>query len=51
MLLNFSLRDTVRLLLNENLLSRASQIADTAEVIELSQIQEVESAFVREMHF
>ena len=51
MLLNFSLRDTVRLLLKKNLLSRASQIADNAKVLGLSQIQEFESTFVREMHF
>lgn len=51
MLLNSSLEGTVRLLLNKNLLSRASQIADNAEVLELSQTQEFESLFVGEMHF
>jgi hypothetical protein len=51
MLLNSSLEGTVRLLLNKNLLSRASQFEDNAEVIEISQIQEFESTFVGEMHF
>ncbi len=48
---NSSLEGAVRVLLNKKLIDNAVQIAKTTQVIELSQIQEFEGVFVREMHF
>ena len=48
---NSSLEGAVRLLLNEELLSKSVSIARTAHVLELSQTTEFENIFIREMHF
>jgi len=48
---NSSLEGAVRLLLNEELLSKSVSIARTAHVLELSQTTEFENVFIREMHF
>ncbi|MBM4065894.1 MAG: DUF4445 domain-containing protein [Planctomycetes bacterium] len=48
---NSSLEGAVRMLLNKELISKAVHIAKTTQVLELSQIPEFESVFVREMHF
>lgn len=48
---NSSLEGAVRMLLNKKLMNDAVQIARTAQVVELSQIPEFESVFIREMHF
>ena len=48
---NSSLEGAVRMLLNKELLSKSTCIARTTQVMELSQIPEFESVFVREMHF
>ena len=48
---NSSLEGAVRLLLNEELLSKSVSIARTAHVLELSQTTEFENVFIREVHF
>ncbi|MDO8094775.1 MAG: DUF763 domain-containing protein, partial [Candidatus Brocadiales bacterium] len=48
---NSSLEGAVRLLLNEELLSKSVSIARTAQVLELSQNPEFENIFIRVMHF
>ncbi|MDO8142005.1 MAG: ASKHA domain-containing protein [Candidatus Brocadiales bacterium] len=48
---NSSLEGAIRMLLNKELISKAVHIAKTTQVMELSQIPEFESVFVREMHF
>jgi len=48
---NSSLEGAVKVLLNKKLVNEAVQIARTAQVVELSQIPEFESVFIREMHF
>lgn len=46
---NSSLEGAIRLLLNKDLIQKAIQIARTAQVLELSQVPEFESVFIREM--
>lgn len=48
---NSSLGGAVRAILDKNLMHQAVHIARTAHVMELSQIPEFESVFIREMHF
>ncbi|HHT9130019.1 MAG TPA: ASKHA domain-containing protein [Candidatus Brocadiaceae bacterium] len=48
---NSSLEGAVRMLLNKELLYNAARIARTAQVIELSQFENFEDIFIREMNF
>lgn len=48
---NSSLEGAVGALFDTKLMDQAVQIARTAQVVELSQIPEFESLFIREMHF
>ncbi|OOP54984.1 MAG: hypothetical protein AYP45_17360 [Candidatus Brocadia carolinensis] len=48
---NASLEGAVKVLLNKKLVREAVRIARTAQVVELSQIPEFESVYIREMHF
>ncbi|MGQ3685247.1 MAG: ASKHA domain-containing protein [Candidatus Loosdrechtia sp.] len=48
---NSSLEGAIRLLLNKELVNKATHIARTARVVELSHVPEFESTFIREISF
>lgn len=48
---NSSLEGAVQMMLNKDMVNKAISIARTAQVMELSQIPDFESIYIREMHF
>ena len=48
---NSSLGGAIRMLLNRKLIDDGGRIARTAQGVDLAQIPDFESVFVREMHF
>lgn len=48
---NSSLEGAVRILLHKELIQKAIRIASTSRVLELSQVPDFETTFIREMHF